>query len=102
MFHYGDPISDAGPDRHLVGVVVAAFRERSSGKWRYVVEDDRGVQQTFSSAQLLRRRQALALTDCQLAARLFRKFRAGSMRAGREPESDGHKCTYSDCLSHQK
>jgi hypothetical protein len=43
----------AGGDRHFEGVVVAAFRDQSSGKWRYVVEGDRGVQQTFSSAQLL-------------------------------------------------
>ena len=54
-FHYGDPVINAGRDRHFVGIVVAAFRDRSSSKWRYVVEDDRGVQQTFSSAQLLRR-----------------------------------------------
>jgi predicted component of type VI protein secretion system len=55
VFHYGDPVSDAGEDRHFEGVVVAAFRERSSGKWRYVVEDNHGIQQTFSWAQLLRR-----------------------------------------------
>ena len=54
-FHYGDPVINTGRDGHTVGVVVAAFRDRSSGKWRYVVEDDRGVQQTFSSALLLRR-----------------------------------------------
>jgi hypothetical protein len=55
VFHYGDPVSDAGEDRHFEGVMVAAFRERSSGKWRYVVEDNHGIQQTFSWAQLLRR-----------------------------------------------
>jgi hypothetical protein len=55
VFHYGDPVINGGWDGHFVGVVVAAFRDRSSGKWRYVVEDDRGVQQTFSSAQLRRR-----------------------------------------------
>ena len=53
-FHYGDPVINAGRDGHFVGAVVAAFRDRLSGKWRYVVEDDRGVQQTFSSTQLLR------------------------------------------------
>jgi hypothetical protein len=55
VFHYGESVIMAGEDRHFEGVVVAAFRERSSGKWRYVVEDNRGTQQTFSSAQLLRR-----------------------------------------------
>ena len=54
-FHYSDSVVNAGRDGHFVGIVVAAFRDRSSSKWRYVVEDDRGVQQTFSSAQLLRR-----------------------------------------------
>jgi hypothetical protein len=54
VFHYGDPVIKTGEDRHFEGVVVAAFRDRSSGKWRYVVEDDRGAQLTFSSAQLVR------------------------------------------------
>ena len=55
VFHYGESVIMAGGDRPFEGVVVAAFRGRSSGKWCYVVEGDRGVQQTFSSAQLLRR-----------------------------------------------
>ena len=55
VFHYGESVIMASGDRPFEGVVVAAFRDRSSGKWRYVVEGDRGVQQTFSSAQLLRR-----------------------------------------------
>ena len=55
VFHYGESVIMAGGDRPFEGVVVAAFRDQSSGKWRYVVEGDRGVQQTFSSAQLLRR-----------------------------------------------
>ena len=38
-FHYGDPVINAGRDGHFVGVVVAAFRDRSTSKWRYVVED---------------------------------------------------------------
>jgi hypothetical protein len=42
---------------HFEGVVVAAFRDLSSGEWRYVVEGDRGVQQAFSSAQLLHARR---------------------------------------------
>ena len=54
VFHYGESVIMAGGDRHVEGVVVAAFRDRLSGKWRYVVEDDRSVQQTFSSTQLLR------------------------------------------------
>ena len=29
-FHYGDPVINAGRDGHFVGVVVAAFRDRSS------------------------------------------------------------------------
>jgi hypothetical protein len=53
-FHYGEWVIMAD-GHHFEGVVVAAFRDQSSGKWRYVVEGDRGVQQTFSSAQLLRR-----------------------------------------------
>ena len=61
VFHYGQSVIVAGGDRHFEGVVVAAFRDRSSGKWRYVVEGDRGVQQTFSSTQLLRRGILLAL-----------------------------------------
>jgi hypothetical protein len=55
VFHYGESAIMAGGDRHFEGVVVAAFRDRPSGKWRYVVEDNRGAQQTFSSEQLLRR-----------------------------------------------
>ena len=55
VFHRGDSVINAGGDRQFEGMVVAAFRDRSSGKWRYLVEDDRGVQQSFSSAQLLRR-----------------------------------------------
>jgi hypothetical protein len=55
VFHYGESVIMAGGERHFEGVVVAAFRDRSSGKWRYMVEDNRGAQQTFSSAQLLRR-----------------------------------------------
>jgi hypothetical protein len=43
VFHYNDPVIKAGEDRHFEGVVVVAFRERLSGKWGYVVEDDRGV-----------------------------------------------------------
>jgi hypothetical protein len=50
-FHYGDPVVKVGGDR---GTVVAAFRDRSSGEWRYVVADDRGSQQTLSSAQLVK------------------------------------------------
>ena len=56
VFHYGESVIMAGGDRHIEGVVVAAFRDRSSGKWRYVVEGDR-VQQTFSSTQLLHARR---------------------------------------------
>jgi len=48
VFHHGDPVIKAGGDR---GTVIAAFRDRSSGEWRYVVVDDRGVQQTLPSAQ---------------------------------------------------
>ena len=59
-FHYGDPVINAGRDGHFVGVVVAAFRDQSTSKSRYVVEDHRGIQQTFSSAQLLRRGAPLA------------------------------------------
>ena len=55
VFHYGDPVIKAGEDRQFEGVVIAAFRDRSSGKWRYVVEDNRGAQFTFSSPQLVRR-----------------------------------------------
>ena len=51
VFHPGDPVIKAGGDR---GTVIAAFRDRSSGEWRYVVLDDRGVQQTLPSAQLVR------------------------------------------------
>ena len=39
VFHPGDPVIKAGGDR---GTVIAAFRDRSSGEWRYVVVDDRG------------------------------------------------------------
>ena len=39
VFHHGDPVIKAGGDR---GTVIAAFRDRSSGEWRYVVVDDRG------------------------------------------------------------
>jgi hypothetical protein len=55
VFHRGDPVINGGGDRQFEGIVVAAFRELSSGKWRYVVEDDLGVQHIFSSAQLRRR-----------------------------------------------
>jgi hypothetical protein len=51
VFHHGDPVIKAGRDRARV---IAAFRDRSSGEWRYVVVDDRGVQQTLPSAQLVR------------------------------------------------
>jgi hypothetical protein len=51
VFHHGDPVIKAGGGR---GTVIAAFRDRSSGEWRYVVVDDRGVQQTLPSAQLVR------------------------------------------------
>ena len=51
VFHHGDPVIKAGGDR---GTVIAAFRDRSSGEWRYEVVDDRGVQQTLPSAQLVR------------------------------------------------
>jgi hypothetical protein len=30
VFHYGDPVIKAGEDRHVEGVVVAAFRDQSS------------------------------------------------------------------------
>ena len=40
VFHYGESVIMAGGDRHFEGVVVAAFRDQSSGKWRYVVEGD--------------------------------------------------------------
>jgi hypothetical protein len=51
VFHPGDPVIKAGGDR---GTVIAAFRDRSSGEWRYVVVDNRAVQQTLPSAQLVR------------------------------------------------
>ena len=35
VFHYGESVIMAGGDRHFEGVVIAAFRDRSSGKWRY-------------------------------------------------------------------
>ena len=57
VFHYGESVIMAGGDRHFEGVVVALSGTRASGKWRYVVEGDRGVQQTFSSAQLLHARR---------------------------------------------
>ena len=36
VFHYGESVIMADGDRHFDGVVVAAFRDRSSGKWCYV------------------------------------------------------------------
>ena len=51
VFHHGDPVIKAGGGQ---GTVIAAFLDRSSGEWRYVVVDDRGVQQTLPSAQLVR------------------------------------------------
>jgi hypothetical protein len=37
-FHYGDRVINAGRDGHFLGVIVAAFQDRLSGKWRYVVD----------------------------------------------------------------
>ena len=63
VFHYGEWVITAGGDRPFEGIVVAAFRDQSSGQWRYVIEGDRGVQQTFSSAQLLRRGAQVPLAN---------------------------------------
>jgi len=37
VFHHGDPVIKAGGGR---ATVIAEFRDRSSGEWRYVVVDD--------------------------------------------------------------
>ncbi len=50
-FNIGDKVKKTGGDYRFDGIVVAAFA-KTSGKHRFVVEDDRGILHVFGETNL--------------------------------------------------
>jgi hypothetical protein len=55
-FHVGDYVGKFGGDYTFQGWVVSAYQKRS-GVWRYVIEDDRGMNMIMNGRQIDRRPQ---------------------------------------------
>lgn len=53
-YYVGDHCIKIGGDYSMEGTIVASFK-KLSGKFRYILEDDRGILHIFSAKQLERR-----------------------------------------------